>query len=74
MAPANDPKITIVVTVDEPDPSKYYGNEVAAPVGKSLFQDIFNYLALNPEESADKSKDNLLKNIAIPEIRGRKKR
>ncbi|GAA0121368.1 MULTISPECIES: stage V sporulation protein D [Clostridium] len=73
MAPANDPKITIVVTVDEPDPSKYYGNEVAAPVGKSLFQDIFNYLALNPEESADKSKDNLLKNIAIPEIRGRKK-
>lgn len=73
MAPANDPKITIVVTVDEPDPSKYYGNEVAAPVGKSLFQDIFNYLALNPEGSSDKSKDNLLKNIAIPEIRGTKK-
>ncbi|WP_461615336.1 stage V sporulation protein D [Clostridium sp. Marseille-QA1073] len=73
MAPANDPKITIVVTVDEPDPSKYYGNEVAAPVGKSLFQDIFNYLALNPEGSSDKSKDNLLKNIAIPEIRGIKK-
>ncbi|WP_291561970.1 MULTISPECIES: stage V sporulation protein D [unclassified Clostridium] len=73
MAPANDPKITILITIDEPDSSQYYGGQIAAPVGKSLFYDIFNYLALKPDATSEKDKDSLLKNIATPEVRGAKK-
>lgn len=44
MAPANNPRITLLVSVDQPDPSiQYYGSQVAAPVAKELFSEIFTY-------------------------------
>lgn len=46
MAPANNPKITVLISVDEPDPANYYAGQTAAPVAKDLFNDIFNYLVL----------------------------
>lgn len=46
MAPIDDPKITILISIDEPDSSKYYAGETAAPIAKELFTDIFNYLNL----------------------------
>lgn len=49
LAPYDDPKITLIVTVDEPDPSKYYAGQVSAPVAKELFNDIFNYISLNKD-------------------------
>lgn len=47
LAPYDDPKITLIVTIDEPDESNYYGGQIAAPVAKELFNNIFNYLAIN---------------------------
>nr|WP_242841133.1 penicillin-binding transpeptidase domain-containing protein [Clostridium akagii] len=44
MAPYSDPKITMLVSVDEPDPQKYYASQVAAPVAHDLFKEIFDYL------------------------------
>jgi cell division protein FtsI/penicillin-binding protein 2 len=41
-APAEDPLVTIVVTLDEPYP--YYGGVVAAPVFKSVAGDVIRYL------------------------------
>lgn len=49
MAPFEDPKITLIVTVDEPNPSNYYAAQVAAPVAKELFTNIFNYITINPK-------------------------
>ncbi|WP_234123382.1 penicillin-binding transpeptidase domain-containing protein [Clostridium hydrogenum] len=46
MAPYTDPKITVLVSIDEPDPSKYYAGQVAAPVAHDLFKEIFDYLQL----------------------------
>ncbi len=46
MAPSTDPKITMLVSVEEPGASNYYASEVAAPVAKDLFTEIFNYLAI----------------------------
>lgn len=46
MAPENDPKITMLVSIDEPDPSKYYAGQTAAPVAKDLFKKIFDYMNL----------------------------
>lgn len=68
MAPAEDPKITLFISIDEPDPSNYYAGQIAAPVAKQVFTDIFNY-ALKEGES-----DNIvLKNVVVPEVRGMKK-
>lgn len=69
MAPAEDPKITIFISIDEPDPSNYYAGQIAAPVAKQVFTDIFNYIVLKEGQS-----DNVvLKNVVVPEIRGMKK-
>lgn len=69
MAPAEDPKITIFISIDEPDPSNYYAGQIAAPVAKQVFTDIFNYITLKEGQS-----DNVvLKNVVVPEVRGMKK-
>jgi len=51
MAPASNPKITLLVSIDEPAGSKYYAGEISAPVAKDLFTQIFNYIAYKGEES-----------------------
>ncbi|WP_249175428.1 hypothetical protein, partial [Clostridium tyrobutyricum] len=43
MAPYQDPKITLIVSIDEPDASNYYSAQTAAPVAKELFSEIYNY-------------------------------
>ena len=43
-APVEDPKLAIVVTVDNPHPV-YYGGLVAAPVFKEIVEDSLRYLA-----------------------------
>jgi stage V sporulation protein D (sporulation-specific penicillin-binding protein) len=73
MAPSNDPRITVFVSIEEPDPSNYYAGQIAAPVGKVIFNDIFNYLALQPDASGEAVAKSLLKDVLIPNIRGLKK-
>lgn len=51
MAPANDPKITLLVSIDEPDPSNYYAGQVSAPVAKELFDKIFSYMIMKGQLS-----------------------
>jgi cell division protein FtsI/penicillin-binding protein 2 len=45
-APAEEPVIAIVVTVDEPHPY-YFGGVVAAPVFKNVANDVLRYLKTN---------------------------
>ncbi|MFD3157434.1 stage V sporulation protein D [Haloimpatiens sp. FM7330] len=73
MAPANNPKITVLISIDEPDPSNYYAGQIATPVAKQVFYDVFNYLALKPDASGKEIAESLLKDIMIPEVRGLKK-
>jgi stage V sporulation protein D (sporulation-specific penicillin-binding protein) len=73
MAPANKPRITLFVSIDEPDPSNYYAGQIAAPVAKQVFNDIFNYLAIEADASKEEISQSMLKDVIIPEIRGMKK-
>ena len=73
MAPANDPQISILINIDEPDPSNYYGGQIATVVGKQVFNDIFNYLSLKSDATSEETSKSLLKDIIVPEVRGLKK-
>ena len=68
MAPADDPKVTVMITVDEPGTGIYYASQVAVPYAKPLFEDIFNYYDSKFAEDNEKA---ILKNVVIPEIRGK---
>jgi len=70
MAPVSDPKVTIMVTIDEPrKDGTYYASQVAVPPAKTLFSDIFNYL--NSQFSAENI-GQITRDVVIPEIRGMK--
>ncbi len=73
MAPANDPQISIIINIDEPDPSNYYGGQIATVVAKQVFNDIFNYLSFKSDASSEEVSKSLLKDVIVPEVRGLKR-
>ena len=46
--PAENPKLTILVVIDEPQ-GKYYGGTVAAPVFRRIAHEALNYLNIPPQ-------------------------
>ena len=53
-APAADPKIAILVTVDTPNPEHgIYGSAVAAPAVGRILAEVLPHMGIAPDESAD---------------------
>ena len=50
MAPASDPRLVMVVMVDEPANGKYYGGQVAAPVFSKVMSGALRLLAVPPDD------------------------
>ena len=48
--PASDPEYIVFIMVDQPSAGAYYGSIVAAPYGKVVFENLFEYLG---EEKQD---------------------
>lgn len=48
-APANDPQVIALITIDEPE-GIYYGGTIAAPVIGDIFKNILPYLGIEPTE------------------------
>lgn len=68
MAPVENPKVTVMITIDEPSNGQYYAGVVTSPVAKGLFTDIFNYM----ENSFSKENNSaIIKDVIIPEVRGK---
>ena len=51
-APVENPKIAIIVSVDEPRPV-YYGGSVAAPVFRNVARDTLRYLKVKPDKDRE---------------------
>ena len=50
-APADDPQVIALITIDEPE-GVYYGGTIAAPVIADIFRNILPYLGIEAEEVA----------------------
>ncbi len=70
VAPATDPKISVLVIVDEPI-GVYYGGSVAAPVAGELIGEILEYMEVEPEFT-EKEKEQFEYIVEVPDIRGGK--
>ncbi|SHF05870.1 stage V sporulation protein D [Clostridium fallax] len=65
MTPIDKPKITIMISIDEPSTGVYYAGQITTPIAKMLFTDIFNYYGENiPKDEVEEKK------ILIPDVRG----
>ncbi|MGH8583883.1 MAG: peptidoglycan D,D-transpeptidase FtsI family protein [Gammaproteobacteria bacterium] len=49
MIPASDPRLVMVVAIDEPRGTKYYGGEVAAPVFARVMREAVRLLDIPPD-------------------------
>lgn len=50
IAPISDPRLALVVVINEPKGDKYYGGLVAAPVFKSIMRQALHLLNIAPDE------------------------
>ncbi|HAN09005.1 MAG TPA: hypothetical protein DCP90_00145 [Clostridiales bacterium] len=50
-APVDNPKIILLVIVDEPSGGSYYGGTVAAPTAKNCLEEILKYMVIPKVES-----------------------
>lgn len=68
VAPIENPKIAVLVIVDEPDPAKggYYGNLVARPAAGELMKETLEYLNIKPTET---SVEGETKEVIVPDVR-----
>jgi cell division protein FtsI (penicillin-binding protein 3) len=52
MAPASDPKLVMVVMIDDPSAGEYYGGSVAAPVFSSVMSGALRLLNISPDQES----------------------
>ena len=64
--PADDPEYLLFIMVDEPGAGVYYGSLVAAPYGKTVLTQLFEYL---DEEKQDPSK--VVRQVSMPNLVGK---
>lgn len=65
-APADDPQIAILVTLDDPSLANVYGSSSAAPVVGAVFKEVLPYLGIEPKEKQE------TKEIRVPYLIGQK--
>ena len=66
-APADDPKVAVLVLIDEPQCAVRYGGTIAAPVAKKILQDTLPYLGVEPQFSDEELADL---NRSTPSVEG----
>ncbi|MDD3705207.1 MAG: penicillin-binding transpeptidase domain-containing protein, partial [Clostridiaceae bacterium] len=68
-APANDPKMSVLVVIDEPGGAQYYGGVIAAPVAKSIIYDTLRYMDVKPQYTAEEQELLQKPIVKVPEVR-----
>ena len=68
MAPMEDPKVAVLLIVDNPK-GVHYGGVVAGPGTKRLLKNLLNYKNVSPVIEEDDDKDN--KEVEVPDLVGK---
>jgi len=71
VAPVDDPRAVVLVTVDEPDRAiGYYGSIVAGPVAADLLENIMKYYDVEPVYTEEELGKVQSQTVAVPELIG----
>lgn len=64
-APANDPKIAVLIALDEATGGDTYGGVIAAPVVKKIMEDSLRYLGVEPDLTEEEAAQA---EVATPDV------
>jgi stage V sporulation protein D (sporulation-specific penicillin-binding protein) len=71
-APANDPRLAMIVVMDEPGGTVYYGGQIAAPVFKTVIHEALQYLGVMPDSGDVIGKETeKVPLVSVPDLSGR---
>ncbi len=65
-APANDPKVAILVIVDEADTPVDYGGTTAAPYARQILADVLPYLGYQPMDDTERPEITVTDVVGMP--------
>ena len=65
VAPIDDPKVLVFVSVEEPGNGIPYGGTIAGPVSSRIMSDIFPILGIKPTTEAHENKDEVISVLNI---------
>ena len=68
VAPVDDPRIAVLVIVDEPT-GIYYGGTVAGPFAAMVIENTLNYMEI-PRKYTDAELKNIEEKVLVPEVTG----
>lgn len=68
IAPADDPRVVLLVVIDEPDPGNYYGGQIAAPVVGSILGDTLRYLKVQPRYTEEEAERLIQERVTVPDV------
>ncbi|MCT4621324.1 MAG: stage V sporulation protein D [Marinisporobacter sp.] len=68
IAPVDDPKLAVLVVVDEPQ-GVHYGGTNAGPVVHDIIRDTLRYLDVEPNFNEEEAKEHEKSEVAVPEVR-----
>lgn len=68
IAPVDNPRMAILVVIDEPSAGQYYGGTVAAPVAKSVINETLKYLEVAPQFT-EEEKEEIPQKVLVPDVR-----
>lgn len=68
VAPADDPRIAVLVIIDEPSNGAYYGGIVAGPVTGEIIKETLEYLNVEPKYT-EKEMEEYNKMVVVPDVR-----
>lgn len=66
-APADDPKVAVLVMLDEPEGGQYFGGVIAAPVVGKIMENTLSYLGVEKVLSEDEQESEVL----VPNLLGK---
>ncbi len=67
-APADDPRVAVLVMLDEPEAGQYFGGVIAAPVLGNIMNDVLQYLNVTKTLS---SEDEEVTGKSVPQLVGK---
>lgn len=70
VAPADDPKIAVLVVIDEPSNGAYYGGMIAAPVAAEIVENTLKYLNVEPKYT-EEEEEKYNKLVLVPDVRNK---
>ncbi len=70
VAPIEDPKMVVLVTVDSPRTSDVHGSTQAAPCAKNIISDILKYMNIEPNYTEEEIKRINSTMVKVPDLSG----